>query len=124
MADLQDISGDSPMETDKFIDQGGYSKKRSKKQKMGIYSRFFESSAQDLKSGVFYKALLGEMLGVAFLVFVACSSVYGLKELDHVRISLSFGLSVATLVWLLANVSGGHINPAVTAGMFITRKVR
>jgi len=26
MADLQDISGDSPMETDKFIDQGGYSK--------------------------------------------------------------------------------------------------
>lgn len=90
---------------------------------MGAYQRFFASTAHDLKDPNFYKALIGEMLGVMFLVFVACNSPYGATELDHTRVSLSFGLSVATLVWLLANVSGGHINPAVTAGMFITRKV-
>ena len=81
------------------------------------------SNVDDLKSSKFYKALIGEFLGVMFLVFVGCNSPYGATELDHTRVSLSFGLSVATLVWILADVSGGHINPAVTAGMLATRKV-
>ena len=81
------------------------------------------SNREDLKSFKFYKALVGELLGVMFLVFVGCNSPYGATELDHTRVSLSFGLSVATLVWVLADVSGGHINPAVTTGMFVARKV-
>jgi len=92
---------------------------------MGFYDRFIASSVRDLKTPGFYIALLGEMVGVLFLVLVACSSPWGQHKegVDFVRISLGFGLSVATMVWLLANVSGGHINPAVSAGMFITRKV-
>lgn len=85
------------------------------------------SSIRDLKSAKFYRACVAEMLGVMFLVFVACSSPYGEMDgvtLDHSRVSLAFGLSVATIVWVLANVSGGHINPAVTVGMFVTRKVK
>lgn len=94
-----------------------------RRQNMGFYTRFLKSSADDLKDPQFYRALIGELIGVLFLVFVACSSPYGDKDLDNTRVSLCFGLSVATMVWLLANVSGGHINPAVTSGMFITRKV-
>lgn len=39
------------------------------------------------------------------------------------QISLCFGLSVATIVWAIANVSGGHINPAVTVALLLTRKI-
>lgn len=93
---------------------------------MGCVGRFFASSIDDVKKPSFYRALLGEMMGVMFLVFASCSSPYGESEAvvaDQTRISLAFGFSVATMVWVLADVSGGHINPAVSAGMFVTRKV-
>ena len=92
---------------------------------MGIYERFLASSVTDLKDSNFYRALLGELLGTLLLVFIACNSPYGDShtDLDNVRVSLSFGITVATMVWILANVSGGHINPAVSIAMLITRKV-
>ena len=40
-----------------------------------------------------------------------------------VQISLAFGLSVATIVWMIAGVSGGHINPAVTVAMLTARRI-
>lgn len=117
-----------------------------------MYRRFFESSVRDLKSSLLYKSIAGETIGVLFLVFVACSSPWLLfvdrgyvrtaplaagdnasgqaiagwekNDADHVRISLAFGLSVATMVWVLGCISGGHINPAVTLAMFVMRKVR
>ncbi|XP_067946564.1 aquaporin-5-like isoform X1 [Watersipora subatra] len=109
-------------ETEAFLkDSAKHEKNRG--DKMNFYARFFASSVKDLKDAKFYRALIGEMLGVMFLVFVGCNSPYGAPELDLTRVSLSFGLSVATLVWFLADVSGGHINPAVSAGMLCARKI-
>lgn len=93
---------------------------------MGFVDRFLSSSAEDLKSPNLYKSLLGEMLGVLFLVLLGCASPYGESNSstnDLTRISLTFGLTVATMVWILASTSGGHINPAVSAGMLVARKV-
>lgn len=93
--------------------------------KPGVYERFFKSSYDDLNDNNFYRALLAEMLGDMCLVYVVCNSPYGelTADLDHVRVSLTSGLTVATLVWVLADVSGAHLNPAVSAGLFVTRKV-
>ena len=79
-----------------------------------------DHDVHEVKTGRFWLALLAEFVGTGLLVLVGCGSC---ADSDVVRISLSFGLSVATIVWVTAHVSGGHINPAITAGFLLTRKI-
>jgi len=78
------------------------------------------TSVEDVKSVRFWLALLAEFVGTLLLVLVGCGSC---DTGDAVRISLAFGFSVATIVWVIAHVSGGHINPGVTVGFWVTRKI-
>ena len=81
----------------------------------------------DLKDAKFYVACFAEFLGTLILVFVGCGSCGADWQLRYepsvVQIFLAFGLSVATIVWMIAGVSGGHINPAVTVAMLIARRI-
>ncbi|ESO82234.1 hypothetical protein LOTGIDRAFT_170145 [Lottia gigantea] len=84
------------------------------------------TSLDDIQSVKFWKAVIAEFLGTMLLVLVACGSCITLGKATAptiTQISLCFGLSVATIVWNIAHVSGGHINPAVTVGMFAARKI-
>ncbi|KAL8594288.1 hypothetical protein ACOMHN_000990 [Nucella lapillus] len=84
------------------------------------------TSLDDITSLRLWKGIVAEFVGVLLLVLVGCGSCMSLNENSSpsvVQIALCFGLSVATIVWNIAHISGGHINPAVTLALLATRKI-
>jgi aquaporin Z len=70
--------------------------------------------------------LLGEALGTFVLVFAGTGAmvvddVTG-GALSHVGVALVFGLVVMALIQALGEVSGAHLNPAVTLGFTLARR--
>lgn len=63
------------------------------------------------------KKYLAEFFGTFVLVFIACGAA--LNGMSDVGIALAFGLVIVAMAFSIGNVSGCHINPAVSVAMLI-----
>ena len=73
------------------------------------------------------KKYLAEMIGTFVLTFLGCGTAVALgcgsDTASIVGTAFAFGLSVVAMAYTIGGISGCHINPAITLGVFLSGKM-
>lgn len=66
------------------------------------------------------KRYIAELIGTIVLVLFGCgSAAIAGQVLGNFGIAMAFGLSIVAMAYVIGDISGCHINPAVSIGMWI-----
>jgi len=73
------------------------------------------------------KALIAEFIGTFALIFIGVGAIAADYMLGGksglVGIALAHGLTIAVMISATMAISGGHLNPAVTVGALVAKKI-
>ncbi len=77
------------------------------------------------------KKYLAEMIGTMVLVLMGCGSAVFAGDMagacgagvGTIGVALAFGLSVVAMAYAIGGISGCHINPAITLGVFLSGRM-
>jgi aquaporin Z len=70
------------------------------------------------------KKYIAELIGTMVLVLFGCgSAAIAGSMLGNLGIAMAFGLSIVAMAYVIGDISGCHINPAVSIGMWIDERM-
>lgn len=92
------------------------------------------SMASEFKKKLFWRAVVAEFLAMILFIVISIGSALGFNfplknnqtsgaAQDNVKVSLAFGLSIATMAQSVGHISGAHLNPAVTLGLLLSCQI-
>ncbi|XP_070584130.1 aquaporin-1 [Erythrolamprus reginae] len=90
--------------------------------------------ASELKKKAFWRAVVAEFLAMSLFIFISIGTALGFQFpvsanetvtaiQDNVKVSLAFGISIATMAQSVGHISGAHLNPAVTLGLLLSCQI-
>ena len=68
-----------------------------------------------------FKKYLAEAISTFSLVFIGAGAILANNSL--IAVALAHGLVLMSMIYATAHISGAHVNPAVTIGMWVTKKI-
>lgn len=74
------------------------------------------------------KKYIAEFIGTCVLVLIGCGTAMAVgcdpaAGSGYILTAFAFGLGLLTMAYSIGNISGCHINPAVSLGMLVSKKI-